>query len=795
MGYSYKQEKIIVIMYEYINDKREFFPVSNIPLEKAKFFYKDDEGLFKLMAVSDYVVRTELNEARLYITNENIKENSKKFQIGYEINFKALEYESPLPVLSILVEMYNQLVEDSKTLFNYVKKQCFISDDKSTSLILPSLPNACVWCMGEDGNIFALPISEMYSKFDEMINTLHLELKGLIDTDYSDISKELQNETEKLLKELNNFKEELISEIEKIFKEEQKKIITEGEKQLKILKESAEGLSPRVDKLEKNKFDKGAEELPDGYKTAFEISNRIKEVPGSMLVEDDEELTNSIINDPYKQDEIYDVFVEEKECFSINQLEKIKEIMEKESSDIVPDEKILADIRKLPNENLDIVHVGQEYLIDGKIKTYRNIYNIKNVYRLGYSCIIRTFEDELYSFGYNGRGGLGIGNVTDNAATQKTVHKVIMPDTKARIKEIFNEPCSENLFILYDNNDLYALGANLNGSLGLGHTNVVSNLTKVPLHFSSPVKMVSSSGTGGWVHSTILLLENGEIYVCGSNDTYGALGLGNGADQTSFKKVTTEFDGKPVQVKAQGQYNHTNTFVVTDKNSVYTAGYNGYYIIGNGNNTNMNIHTLNTELKAILEEDEYIIKLYSLVSNVFIVTNKNLYGYGYNRYYIITPDGEVVKQPVKIKLPRKPVDIVDIQLCNYVQWIESTKSRVNNPEVFILFKDGSVYECGYRYLKVNKDLADYSKYLTRIAFPYKVIQISCGATGISFLNEDGRLFYAGNNSNYEGGTVEVSATTINNFVETQIGYIFDNDYSQNKYIKDIQKDDIRLIES
>lgn len=223
MGYSYKQEKIIVIMYEYINDKREFFPVSNIPLEKAKFFYKNDEGLFKLMAVSDYVVRTELNEVRLYVTNEDIKENSKKFQIGYEINFKALEYESPLPVLSILVEMYNQLVEDSKTLFNYVKKQCFISDDKSTSLILPSLPNACVWCMGEDGNIFALPVSELYENFDKMVDKVYEDVKKLLLTD-------LRENTDLLLDELKTLKNKLTEELENLTETKKNEITNHAEK-------------------------------------------------------------------------------------------------------------------------------------------------------------------------------------------------------------------------------------------------------------------------------------------------------------------------------------------------------------------------------------------------------------------------------------------------------------------------------------------------------------------------------------------------------------------------------------
>ena len=182
---SYKQEKIIVIISEFVNDNREYYPITNVPIEKARFFYKDDDGLFKVMASSDYAVRIELNETRLYITNVNIKNKSSKFQVGYEINFSASEYETSLPVLSVLVEMYNTLIEDSRTIFNYVKKQCFISDDKTTSLILPNLPSYTVWCMGENGEMFALPVNELYSKFGEMLN----KLKSIL-ADYTESKKE-----------------------------------------------------------------------------------------------------------------------------------------------------------------------------------------------------------------------------------------------------------------------------------------------------------------------------------------------------------------------------------------------------------------------------------------------------------------------------------------------------------------------------------------------------------------------------------------------------------------------------
>lgn len=206
---SYKQEKIIVIVSEFINDKREYYPITDVPVEKARFFYKDNDGLFKIMSSSDYAVRTETNETRLYITNENIKNESSKFQMGYEINFTASEYETSLPVLSVLVEMYNTLVEDSRTIFNYVKKQCFISDDKTTGLILPNLPAYTVWCMGENNEMFALPVSELYNKFEQLVQSLYEKILELLNEDYKTMLKGLENKTVELKKSLQSFADEL----------------------------------------------------------------------------------------------------------------------------------------------------------------------------------------------------------------------------------------------------------------------------------------------------------------------------------------------------------------------------------------------------------------------------------------------------------------------------------------------------------------------------------------------------------------------------------------------------------
>ena len=206
---SYKQERVIVIVSEFTNDKREYYPITDVPVEKARFFYKDNDGLFKIMPSSAYAVRTETNETRLYITNEKIKTESLKFQMGYEINFSASEYETSLPVLSVLVEMYNTLVEDSKTIFNYVKKQCFISDDKTTGLILPNLPPYTVWCMGENNEMFSLPVSDLYEKFDQLVQSLYKKVLELLKKDYQTMLKGLEDKTVELKNSLQSFADKL----------------------------------------------------------------------------------------------------------------------------------------------------------------------------------------------------------------------------------------------------------------------------------------------------------------------------------------------------------------------------------------------------------------------------------------------------------------------------------------------------------------------------------------------------------------------------------------------------------
>ena len=126
----------------------------------------------------------------------------------------------------------------------------YIDSGKPDQINLPKLPVGCTWYKDQDENIVALPISDLYGKFQQMIDKLHKNIKDLLDIDYGKLSNELRNDTDELLKELNDLNEKLKKSIFDLSNEEQKKIVAEGEKQTKLVIAAGEGLMPRVEKLE-----------------------------------------------------------------------------------------------------------------------------------------------------------------------------------------------------------------------------------------------------------------------------------------------------------------------------------------------------------------------------------------------------------------------------------------------------------------------------------------------------------------------------------------------------------------
>lgn len=66
-----------------------------------------------------------------------------------------------------------------------------------------------------------------------------------------------------------------------------------------------------------------------------------------------------------------------------------------------------------------------------------------------------------------------------------------------------------------NNGDLYIVGSNTNGELGLGHMQMVNNFTKPDKSFFSNIRI---KGFAIGDNFTAVLLENGDLYTFGKND-------------------------------------------------------------------------------------------------------------------------------------------------------------------------------------------------------------------------------------------------------------------------------------
>jgi alpha-tubulin suppressor-like RCC1 family protein len=143
---------------------------------------------------------------------------------------------------------------------------------------------------------------------------------------------------------------------------------------------------------------------------------------------------------------------------------------------------------------------------------------------------------------------------------------------------------------LFDNGNLYTWGYNAYGQLGVGNTTdrfvpTLSNtgVTKVYSHGSN------NHRTDGYVR--LFILKGGELYGCGYN-AFGQLGIGNTTNQTSWTKITAA-GTNPRSVWNLGNYTGC-LFVEKSDGSIWTAGYGGYGQLGLNNTTQTTSTLTNT---------------------------------------------------------------------------------------------------------------------------------------------------------------------------------------------------------
>jgi alpha-tubulin suppressor-like RCC1 family protein len=140
--------------------------------------------------------------------------------------------------------------------------------------------------------------------------------------------------------------------------------------------------------------------------------------------------------------------------------------------------------------------------------------NVKQIYGCALDIIVQKNNGELWGWGDNTGGELGVG---DNLPRRTPT--LIPTSSIGAIAKIFVG--GVNTFLIDNSGNVWATGANARGELGLGDQKVHNSFTQVSFASSKSIDViVPHSG------STTFKETNGNVWNVGDN-VYGAMGLGN----------------------------------------------------------------------------------------------------------------------------------------------------------------------------------------------------------------------------------------------------------------------------
>ncbi|KAF0698331.1 Aste57867_11051 [Aphanomyces stellatus] len=184
---------------------------------------------------------------------------------------------------------------------------------------------------------------------------------------------------------------------------------------------------------------------------------------------------------------------------------------------------------------------------------------------------------------------------------------------------------------------VYTFGQNAYGELGHGDT--IPRATPTLVEFCQG-KNVTDVACGN--ENTIILCENGEVFVCGYNDS-GQCGMGTTQRVHSFKLIMGLMDKQVVKLSAGNGCEHVAA--VTDSGDVFTFGYNARGQLGHGT---MAAFAFPTRIAAFGRKP--VVKVACSYFHTLVVTEDNeMFGFGRNDFgQLGIPDGLDKHEPCRI---------------------------------------------------------------------------------------------------------------------------------------------------
>ena len=197
-------------------------------------------------------------------------------------------------------------------------------------------------------------------------------------------------------------------------------------------------------------------------------------------------------------------------------------------------------------------------------------------------------------------------------------------------------------YVIDQNNDLWAWGANDYNKLGLGHSFLVVEPTKILEGRCEGKENVKASKVWAGNYNTFIVDTAGMLWACGNNG-YGTLGQGNNKVYNKWVKIDYINGNEIKQIQVSERAQNTKAVIIMKDGTVYGGGTNN----GQFGNRNEDYYTF-----KIINEYKNIKKLELGAEVIWYITNDNvLYGCGYGAIF--------GKEPSESPTPSSPYKIAE----------------------------------------------------------------------------------------------------------------------------------------
>ncbi len=260
--------------------------------------------------------------------------------------------------------------------------------------------------------------------------------------------------------------------------------------------------------------------------------------------------------------------------------------------------------------------------------------SIKQIFLGESHSMILMYNGDLYVFGNNGSGQLGL---NDNLCRIDPIRNDFFTD-KGSIKQIALR--GAHSMVLMNNGDLYVFGYNYYGQLGL-NDNVDRN-RPIRNDFFKEKGSIKHIILGG--HYSMILMDNGDLYVFGDNghgqlgiaaqtanlDAVDVVGLNDNLSQN--RPILNDFFTDKGSIK-QIVLGGFHSMILMDNEDLYVFGYNGFGQLG------IEAWAANLDAEGFVGRNDFFKEKGSIKRIVLggshsmvLMDNGDLYVFGYNRY-------------------------------------------------------------------------------------------------------------------------------------------------------------------